>query len=258
MVGIFLYFWLMTHGICGLNLIPLREAGKHDAPLVSEVLYGELFQVVTAQKNWSKVRLADYSEGWLDNSQFIGISTQEYADLTKKDTKTATDLVEFVLENNTILFPIAVGSSIQNCAFLGHTFEGATTSLIIQKEKIPQTAFIFLNTPFKQGGKSPFGIDASGFTQIVYKLCGVLLPRTAATQSTLGEVLSFIEESEAGDLAFFDDQEGNINHVGIILENNHIIHAAGHVRVDRLDQTGIFNTAKNTHTHKLRLIKSIA
>ncbi len=71
-------------------------------------------------------------------------------------------------------------------------------------------------------------------------------------------MLSFIEESEPGDLAFFDNSDGEIVHVGIILENNHIIHAHGHVRVDRLDQTGIFNPELRTHTHKLRLIKSIA
>ena len=87
---------------------------------------------------------------------------------------------------------------------------------------------------------------------------GVMLPRTAKEQSTIGEVLSFIEESEPGDLAFFDNEEGNIIHVGIVLENNYIVHASGQVRIDRLDQTGIFNVTKNTHTHKLRLIKSIS
>jgi cell wall-associated NlpC family hydrolase len=98
---------------------------------------------------------------------------------------------------------------------------------LVQKSIIPITAFTFLNTPYRKGGKSPFGIDAAGFKQIVYKLCGVMLPRTASEQSALGEVLSFIEESESGDLAFFDNKEGTIIHVGIVLENNYIIHVAG-------------------------------
>ena len=85
-----------------------------------------------------------------------------------------------------------------------------------------------------------------------------MLPRTAPEQSTIGEVLSFIEESEPVDLAFFDYEEGNIIHVGIVLENNYIIHLLGQVRIDRLDQTVIFNVIKNIHTHQLRLIKSIA
>ena len=128
---------------------------------------------------------------------------------------------------------------------MSQRFEGQTSGASVQKNNIPKPAFTCLNTPYRKGGKSPFGIDAAGFAQIVYKLCGVMLPRTASEQSALGEVLSFIEESEPGDLAFFDDEEGTIIHVGIVLENNYIIHAAGQVRVDRLDQTGIFNVEKN-------------
>jgi len=247
----------MTYGICGLSLVPLREAAQFDAPLVSEVLYGELFEVIGTKKKWSNIKLADGAMGWIDNAQFTDLTSEEFAKLSEQEPKTAVDLVEFILKDNAILFPVSIGSTIQNCGFLGHRFEGQTSGGSVQKKSIPQTAFRFLNTPYRKGGKSPFGIDEAGFTQIVYKLCGLVLPRTATEQSRLGEVLSFIEESEPGDLAFFDDEEGHIIHVGIVLENNYIIHAAGQVRVDRLDQTGIFNVAKNTHTHQLRLIKSI-
>jgi cell wall-associated NlpC family hydrolase len=114
-----------------------------------------------------------------------------------------------------------------------------------------------LNAPYLWGGKTPFGIDCSGFTQMVYKLNGYHLSRDASQQATQGEALSFIEESEPGDLAFFDNEEGNIIHVGIIMENNYIIHASGKVRVDRLDHLGIFNPETQKHTHKLRVIKKI-
>ena len=107
------------------------------------------------------------------------------------------------------------------------------------------------------GGKTPFGIDCSGFTQMVYKLCGYQLLRDAKQQATQGEVLSFIEESEPGDLAFFDNEEGEIIHVGIILNDYHIIHAHGKVRIDSLDHSGIFNSDLQKHTHKLRVIKKI-
>ena len=92
---------------------------------------------------------------------------------------------------------------------------------------------------------------------MVYKLNGYPLLRDASQQATQGEVLSFIEESEPGDLAFFDDKEGAIIHVGIIMANNYIIHASGKVRIDRLDQSGIFNEELKKHTHKLRVIKKI-
>ena len=107
------------------------------------------------------------------------------------------------------------------------------------------------------GGKTPLGIDCSGFTQMVYKLNGYKLLRDASQQASQGEALSFIEESEPGDLAFFDNSEGVIIHVGIIMEDNYIIHAHGKVRIDRLDHSGIYNVDKRIHTHKLRVIKKI-
>ena len=120
-----------------------------------------------------------------------------------------------------------------------------------------QTAFMYLNAPYLWGGKSPFGIDCSGFTQMVYKLNGYSLLRDASQQATQGVPLSFIEESEAGDLAFFDNEEGKIIHVGLIMDDNYIIHASGKVRIDRLDHLGIYNAELNKHTHKLRVIKKI-
>jgi cell wall-associated NlpC family hydrolase len=116
---------------------------------------------------------------------------------------------------------------------------------------------VYLNAPYLWGGKTPFGIDCSGFTQMVYKLNGYHLKRDASQQATEGEPLSFIEESEPGDLAFFDNEEGKIIHVGIIMDNNYIIHSSGKVRIDRLDHLGIYNAETNRHTHKLRVIKKM-
>ena len=127
----------------------------------------------------------------------------------------------------------------------------------MKKSEIVHKAFLFLNTPYLWGGKTPFGIDCSGFTQLVYKLCGHTLLRDAKDQATQGEVLSFIEESEPGDLAFFDNEEGVITHVGIIMQDYFIIHASGKVRIDVLDHSGIYNTDTKKHTHKLRVIKRI-
>ena len=248
----------MTYGICALSLIPIREASQHNAPLVSEVLYGDIFKIITSQKFWSKVRLQDKTEGWINNTQFQEISVSNFEELVAQPSQLATDLVEFIYKDSQILFAVPIGSLVHRAPFLGHRFEGATSGKKAQKESLRDRAFMFINTPFHKGGQSPFGIDADGFVQTVYALCGILLPRTATAQAEKGHVLSFIEESEPGDLAFFDNSDGEIVHVGIILENNHIIHAHGHVRVDRLDKTGIFNPELRTHTHKLRLIKSIA
>jgi cell wall-associated NlpC family hydrolase len=158
--------------------------------------------------------------------------------------------------------PIPLGSSL---SFLNYneinknnlTFEGLKVSGLKSKNKLIETAFMYLNAPYLWGGKTLFGIDCSGFTQMVYKLNGYKLMRDASQQATQGEALSFIEESEPGDLAFFDNEEGNIIHVGIIMNDNYIIHSSGKVRIDRLDHLGIYNPETNRHTHKLRVIKKI-
>jgi cell wall-associated NlpC family hydrolase len=141
--------------------------------------------------------------------------------------------------------------------YLKHQFEGAKAEGSLNKSNIVNTALLYLNTPYLWGGKTPFGIDCSGFTQMVYKLNGFNILRDASQQASQGEVLSFIEESSPGDLAFFDNNEGEITHVGIIMEDHRIIHAHGKVRIDLLDQSGIYNLDTKIHSHKLRMIKKI-
>jgi hypothetical protein len=193
----------------------------------------------------------------VDNKQFLEISEKEYQHLDSPNPKFSADLVEFVQDKKGQLLPILLGSSLNGLGMLGHKYEGNSISEIFPKTKLIETASMYLNTPYLWGGKSPFGIDCSGFTQMVYKINGYELKRDASQQAAQGEVLSFIEESEPGDLAFFDNSEGEIIHVGIILKNNYIIHAHGCVRIDRLDQSGIYNTEQNRHTHRLRVIKKI-
>ncbi len=126
-----------------------------------------------------------------------------------------------------------------------------------QKSRLKKNAISYLNAPYLWGGKSPFGIDCSGFVQMVYKLSGIFLKRDAAQQAQQGELVNFIHETQLGDLAFFENDEGNFVHVGIILDNEHIIHASGKVRIDKIDHNGIYNEQSRRYTHKLRLIKRI-
>lgn len=249
----------MQYGICNLSMIPLRSEAADTSELVSQVIYGDFFKILEQRKQWSKIRLAfDKYEGWVDNKQYIEISEDQYKSLNKETPKLSTDLVEFIEDENNQLFPISMGSSLNGLSLLNHKYEGNFISKKNEKSNIIKTAFTFLNAPYLWGGKTPFGIDCSGFTQMVYKLNGYNLLRDASQQATQGEALSFIEESEPGDLAFFDNNEGAIIHVGIIMKDNYIIHAHGKVRIDRLDHSGIYNIDKKIHTHKLRVIKKIA
>lgn len=249
--------------ICNLAIIPLRAEPTDKSEIVSQVLFGEHFTILETQKQWSKIKLFfDQYEGWVDNKQFQIISQKSFESLSEDALILNSDLVEYVTNPSNSLLPITLGASL---SFLNHPdininnfeFEGTKTSGKKPKSNLITTAFMYLNAPYLWGGKTPFGIDCSGFTQMVYKLNGYQLLRDASQQATQGDALSFIEESEPGDLAFFDNEEGNIIHVGIIMENNYIIHASGKVRIDRLDHLGIYNAEQNRHTHRLRVIKKI-
>ena len=250
-------------GICNLAIIPLRFEPSDKNEIVSQVLFGEHFEILEQMKQWSKIKLQyDDYEGWVDSKQYQIISESEFNQLSEDVIVLNADLIEYITAPNNLLLPIPLGSSL---SFLNHidintsnfNFEGTKTSGVKSKDCILNTAFMYLNAPYLWGGKTPFGIDCSGFTQMVYKLNGYHLLRDASQQSKQGEALSFIEESEPGDLAFFDNEDGNIIHVGIIMEDNYIIHASGKVRIDRLDHLGIYNADVNKHTHKLRVIKKI-
>lgn len=249
--------------ICNLSNIPLRIEPNDRSEIVSQVLFGEHFSIIETDRQWSKIRLHyDNYEGWIDSKQYQQITEDQYNRLSSLPIELNSDLVEYISTTTNSLLPITLGASVTflndfEINSLGFIFEGLKISGQHPKNNLIQTAYMYLNAPYLWGGRTPFGIDCSGFTQMVYKLNGYKLERDAAQQATQGEVLSFIEESEPGDLAFFDNEEGSIIHVGIMLEDNYIIHASGKVRIDRLDHLGIYNAETNRHTHRLRVIKKI-
>ena len=255
----------MLYGICNLSIVPLRLAPSDASEMVNQVLFGEHFEILEHDKKWSKIRLQhDSYEGFIDNKQFEEITEEVYNLLSSSVKNYSGEFVDFISDNYSKLTTITIGSCLpfydNNSISINENifnYDGSILSEKLEKLEIIHKAFLFLNTPYLWGGRTPFGIDCSGFTQIVYRLCGYNILRDASQQATQGEVLSFIEESEAGDLAFFDNEEGNITHVGIIMDNYNIIHAHGKVRIDTLDHSGIYNADLQKHTHKLRVIKKI-
>lgn len=255
----------MRYGICNLSIVPLRLEPTDTSEMVSQVLFGDHFKVLEKRKKWSKIRLQyDNYEGYIDNKQYEEVDETIYNDLTNSNAFYSGEFVDFITDQKGQLTTIPIGSRLPNFEnkqfnINGTTFnyEGNVFTGKLAKNEIIQKAFLLLNTPYLWGGKTPFGIDCSGFTQLVYKICGYPLPRDAKDQATKGEVLSFIEESEPGDLAFFDNEEGIITHVGIIMHDYYIIHAHGKVRIDILDHSGIYNVDSQKHTHKLRVIKKM-
>jgi len=255
----------MHYGICNLSIVPLRIEPNDSSEMVSQLLFGEHFKIIELRKKWSKIRIAfDNYEGWIDTKQYEEITEDTFINLENSNAFLTNELIDFATDEKQNFITVPLGSRLpffnnQNLRInnTNFSYEGSVISQKQPKETIIEIAYKYLNAPYLWGGKTPFGIDCSGFTQMVYKLCGYMLLRDATQQATQGEVLSFIEESEPGDLAFFDNNEGDITHVGIIMNDNYIIHAHGKIRVDRIDHSGIFNIDTNRHTHKLRVIKKI-
>lgn len=256
----------MSFGICSLSIIPCRKDPSSTSEMVTQLLFGETYTIIEDREDWLQISTNyDNYPCWINAKQHTRITDLDFKSL--KVNLLSSELVQVINQSNDqLVFPITIGATLPNfkngnlkIGDNSFAFEGQTNDSNVKKtiKEIKETAYLFLNAPYLWGGRSPFGIDCSGFTQLVYKLNGYKLPRDASQQVELGSALSFVEEAEAGDLAFFDNEEGNIVHVGIILENQQIIHASGCVRIDKFDHYGIFHSENKKYSHMLRVIKKV-
>ena len=257
-----------SHGICNLSVVPCRSEPSDKSEMITQLLFGEFFSILKQTGNWVYIRSGvDSYEGWIDIKQFQPISSETYDELEQTEFVCSTDSIS-VIENveKGSFFPIVMGSILPyydglNCNLEGYeyAYEGRTSksSPSNKAECMVEHAYAYLNAPYLWGGKSPLGIDCSGFTQMVARTAGVKLMRDAYQQAEQGVTLGFIEEANTGDLVFFDNEEGRIIHVGVLLNSQEIIHASGKVRIDKIDHQGIYNQELGKYTHNLRLIKRI-
>ncbi|MGK0638300.1 MAG: C40 family peptidase [Schleiferia thermophila] len=245
----------------------MRKEPSHRSEMINQILFGELMHLLEETDEWLRVTLMhdDYT-GWVLREQIKCISPEEYSQHFAEFTGYSADMVDLVMKKNSNhFFSILLGSKIpllKNGEFsVGDevmVFSGPTTKGIKNRPAIIDTALNFLHAPYLWGGRTHFGIDCSGLVQIAYRMAGVNLPRDSYQQATIGMQLSFIEECSPGDLAFFDDKDGRIIHVGILLPGKKIIHASGGmVRIDMLDQNGIYRADLKKYTHRLRLLKNV-
>ena len=253
----------MNYGICTLSVIPCRKEAASTSEMVTQLLFGETYMVEEPGDDWIKITTAyDNYLCFISAKQHVSISETQFKSVNQSLLN--SELIQIISNKTTnSVFPLTIGATLfnfnNNCCELGNLsfgFDGQLANFAQKKSisDIINTAYLFLNAPYLWGGRSPFGIDCSGFTQLVYKLNGYKLPRDASQQVESGTALSFVEEAEPGDLAFFDNEAGNIVHVGIILDNQQIIHASGCVRIDKFDHYGIHHTDTKKYTHTLRVI----
>ena len=254
-------------GICHLSTIPVRSTPADTAEMVTQLILGDLFEVLETRGSWELIRIfADSYEGWIDVKQYIPLQLAEVESILKQPQFVSEELIHISTGNNGEKLLVPFGSTLPffagNYFMIGnktYDFTGQTrmTDKKFTISEISGTALKLLNVPYLWGGRSPLGMDCSGFIQIVYKVYGIRLPRDTQQQATIGETIDFLNESVPGDLAFFDNEEGRIIHVGILLAPDLVIHASGQVRSDFIDHHGIYNTGIGCYSHKRRLIKRV-
>jgi hypothetical protein len=255
----------MNYGICSQTMVPLRETPSDKSQMVNQLLFGDLFLVKENLDNWLLIETIDDDyEAWADMKQVTLIEQDEFEEL--KQSQRAYSLEDSILtksDNTNDILRYTLGSCLplyNNGDFsLGGINFQHSDAIQVPKNGlgIIDLARKYINAPYLWGGRSLFGIDCSGFTQIVFKMYGIMLPRDSFEQIKMGDALNFLEEAQEGDLAFFENEEGKIIHVGILIDNQTIIHASGKVRIDPIDHNGIFNQDTKSYSHKLRLIKRL-
>lgn len=263
----------METGICIWSSIAVRAEDRHSSEMVTQLLFGETYTVVNTTAEWVAIRTTDCNyEGWISRKQHTPISEEAFNAYQQCEHYHVRDAFLYVRDKAThIAFPIFLGAQFPMP--VNGTFTLASHSFTVelpqrptplhhdglteQQDQLLDVAFKFLNAPYLWGGRTIAGIDCSGFVQAVFNSIGIQLPRDASQQVETGEVIDFAEEARIGDVAFFENEEGHIVHTGIVCGHQQIIHASGHVQINTLDDTGIYNHDVKHYTHKLRVIKRI-
>ncbi len=254
----------MEYAVVCLPAAPIRRKPNHQKEMVNQLLFGESVKILKTKGDlWVKIQsLHDGYEGWMTNTMMVIISEEA---ASARAVCVTTDLLSQITIGEKKLH-IPVGSSLpffengtgklaeQQFSVAGNFIKRdleQPTSHLLEKFTTP-----WINAPYLWGGRTPLGVDCSGFVQVVYKLLGIDLPRDAWQQAQEGEAVKKFHEVQPGDLAFFNNNE-DIVHVGILLGNGKIIHASGKVRIDNITKKGIINIETGERTMKLAAVRRI-
>ncbi len=248
--------------------IPVMLEPDDNSQMVSQLLFGEEFTLLERSGGWLSVSLDfDGIEGWVVKQ---GVELREVENGKKKGLKRSmclaslpsTTILDLTLGHQRVIPAGAVWNSERGNPMLwyGHSFEMLSEEGFVDPG--PQISPLEIgkrlrSLPYLPGGRSGFGFDGSGLVQTLCRMMGKKIPRHCQQQSELGSTINFMYEVEEGDLAFFDNDENEIIHVGMILSDGNILHADNCVSIDLLDHHGIYSNERARYTHKLRVIRRI-
>lgn len=255
------------HGVCSISIITLHSHPVYDSEIVSQMLFGETCEILEKKnKYWHKVKTTVCKTiGWVSTNQLTYTNVNMFDKLNKKPSLSLEVCHQIFNEEKSI--HIVMGSSLPlydglSCIMPQSKFVYNGQALHEEGMEISRELFVklarrFLYSPEMANGRSPFGIDNVSFVHQVFRLFNLDLTRDIHLQIQQGEWVDFAQLAQIGDIAFFEDSMGNINHVGIVMGPKEIIHVYGYVRIDKFDHHGIYNKDLKKYTHKLRVIKRI-
>ncbi len=241
------------YGFCHAPVCAVRKEPSDCTEMVTQLTFGETVEVRDQKAHWIEITtLTDGYTGYVDRRHLIGISEKE---LRKwHDERHIQTGLSGTIETPWGLQMTPAGSfigahtdfNIGKYAFQRENREGE-----LNAESFSSS---FLNVPYLWGGKTSFGIDCSGLTQLYYRILGINLPRDAAQQQQEGLQIE-LDEAQKSDLFFYQNTSGKVTHVGLYVAEEQIYHASGRVRLDSLKNGNIWNEELGEITHQFHSIK---
>jgi gamma-D-glutamyl-L-lysine dipeptidyl-peptidase len=225
------------HVVVRAPVAPLHSEDRVTSPQISQLLAGARLEILDIVDEWLHVRGPDGYEGWMNRGFVAAEGARGTGDLLSLGcTVRGADGQHRVL-------PLG--------AYLGAGDELVVGEAITEEERqrrfppdpvaiVRSGMRFFEGTSYQWGGVTPLGADCSGFTQSVFGLHGIWLPRDAWQQALVGAAAgSDIDALQAADLMFFSDRsDQRITHVGIATGDRGMVHLAlgrGGYSVERLD-----------------------
>lgn len=247
---------IFKYAYCRVSISPVRGEMADSAEQVTQLLFGELVSIIEKKNNWLNIKtLLDGYQGWIDEKQ-IGYLTEYEMQSWSLNQKICTKSIQIKTPVGKMLLPVGAFISCIKPSKFNIGKDIFETKYKFTKIKLLSLAKSYLNTPYLWGGKTNFGIDCSGFTQIVFRAQNIELPRDASQQVNIGEEVT-LTNAKAGDVAFFTNNAGRVIHVGILISKRTIIHASGRVKIDKLDNQGIWSEELKLYSHTLFKIKRL-
>ena len=258
---------------------PVREEPSHAAEQATQLLLGEVCEVVERRSGWIKIRSTmDGQVGWVTASMLGSISQATVRQLDEHRETHGEGVVAIPMAVATATqtgqqLMLTIGTRLPQYA--NGTFQLLDQQYLIDSACVYQTkradgtkltgqdlvrvARSLMNVPYLWGGKNIMGYDCSGFTQTVYSVFGINLLRNAREQVTQGQTVKSLAEAQPGDLVFFDHADRDpkatrISHVGMLISQTEVIHCAGYVHINKIDDMGI-RLSNGKLSHHLAKIK---